>query len=125
MTQSGHLDASHSPPPPPPVCVCLHACVCVYREHRRPSPSVLEEMDPFTLAATLSLVLDLKSVITALALVFRHVTVEEACQASALEEAHNQVCVCACVCVHTGMPVCVCIRECMGKGPKPVAFSIH
>lgn len=51
---------------------------------------MLQEMDPFTLAAFLSLVLDLKSVITALALVFRHVTVEEACQASALEEAHQK-----------------------------------
>lgn len=51
---------------------------------------ILSEMDAFTLAGTLSLVLDLKSVITALALVFRHVTVEEACQASALEEAHQK-----------------------------------
>lgn len=51
---------------------------------------VLQEMDPFTLAAMLSLVLDLKSVITALAVVFRHVTVEEACQASALEETHQK-----------------------------------
>lgn len=48
-------------------------------------------MDAFTLAATLSLVLDLKSVITALAVVFRHITVEEACQASALEEIHQKV----------------------------------
>ena len=51
---------------------------------------VLQEMDAFTLAGTLSLVLDLKSVITALALVFRHITVEEACQASALEELHQK-----------------------------------
>lgn len=48
-------------------------------------------MDAFTLAATLSLVLDLKSVITALALVFRRITVEEACYASSLEEKHQQV----------------------------------
>lgn len=51
---------------------------------------ILSEMDAFTLAGTLSLVLDLKSVITALALVFRHITVEEACQASALEEMHQK-----------------------------------
>lgn len=51
---------------------------------------MLQEMDPFTLAAFLSLVLDLKSVITALAVVFRHVTIEEACQASALEETHQK-----------------------------------
>jgi len=51
---------------------------------------MLQEMDPFTLAAFLSLVLDLKSVITALAVVFRHVTIEEACHASALEETHQK-----------------------------------
>ena len=48
-------------------------------------------MDSFTLAATLSLVLDLKSVVTALALVFRFITVQEACEASSLEETHQKV----------------------------------
>lgn len=48
-------------------------------------------MDAFTLAATLSLVLDLKSVVTALALVFRRIDVDQACYASALEEKHQQV----------------------------------